>query len=53
MMGTALGMFLAYCGTHGLIGIFASGRQMIGIPVHFEALSEQGLHGLLFTGAMR
>jgi predicted permease len=52
MMGTALGMFLAYCGTHGLIRIFASGRQMIGLPVHFEALSKPDWHVLLFTGAI-
>jgi predicted permease len=52
MMGTALGMFLAYWGTHGLIRIFASGRQMIGVPVHWEALSKPDWHVLLFTGAV-
>jgi putative ABC transport system permease protein len=52
LMGTALGMFLAYCGTHGLIRIFASGRQMIGVPVHFEALTRPDWHVLLFTGAI-
>jgi ABC-type antimicrobial peptide transport system permease subunit len=41
MMGTALGLLLAYCGTRGLIRIFASGRQIIGLPVHFETLSNR------------
>ncbi len=52
MMGTALGILLAYCGTRGLIRIFASGRQIIGLPVHFEALSKPDWHVLLFTGAI-
>ena len=52
MMGTALGIFLAYFGTRGLIRIFASGRQMIGLPVHFEALTKPDWHVLLFTGAI-
>jgi putative ABC transport system permease protein len=52
MMGASLGMFLAYGGTHVLIRIFASGRQMIGVPVHFEALSKPGWHVLLFTGSI-
>jgi putative ABC transport system permease protein len=52
MMGTALGVFLAYFGTRGLIRIFASGRQMIGAPVHFEALIKPDWYVLLFTGAI-
>jgi predicted permease len=52
MMGTALGIFLAYFGTRGLIRIFASGRQMIGAPVHFEALTKADWHVLLFTVAI-
>jgi predicted permease len=52
MMGTALGMLLAYVGTRGLIRVFASGRQMIGLPVHFETLSKPDWHVLLFTGAI-
>jgi predicted permease len=52
MMGTALGILLAYCGTRGLIRIFASGRQIIGLPVHFEALSKPDSHVQLFTGAI-
>ncbi|MGH9744277.1 MAG: ADOP family duplicated permease [Candidatus Acidiferrum sp.] len=52
MMGSALGIFLAYFGARGLIRIFASGRQIIGLPVHFEALSNPDWHVLLFTGAI-
>jgi predicted permease len=52
MMGTALGIFLAYFGTRGLIRIFAFGRQIIGAPVHFEAFTKPDWHVLLFTGAI-
>jgi predicted permease len=52
MMGTALAMLFAYVGIHGLIRIFASGRQMIGVPVHWEALSKPDWHVLLFTGVI-
>ncbi|HTM39068.1 MAG TPA: ABC transporter permease [Terriglobales bacterium] len=52
MMGSVLGIFLAYFGTRGLIRIFASGRQIIGAPVHFDALSKPDWHVLLFTGAI-
>jgi predicted permease len=52
VMGTALGIFLAYFGTRGLIRIFASGREIIGAPVHFESLSRPDWHVLLFTGAI-
>jgi predicted permease len=50
--GSALGIFLAYFGARGLIRIFASGRQIVGLPVHFEALSNPDWHVLLFTGAI-
>jgi predicted permease len=52
MMGTALGILLAYFGTRGLIRIFASGRQIAGLPVHWEALTKPDWHVLLFTGAI-
>jgi len=52
MMGTTLGILLAYFGTHGLIRIFASGRHIIGLPVHFEDLSKPDWHVLLFTGTI-
>ena len=51
-IGTALGIVLAYFGTRGLIRIFASGRQMKGLPIHFEPLSNPDWHVLLFTGAI-
>jgi len=50
--GSALGIFLAYFGTSGLIRIFASGRQIAGLPVHFESLSNPDGPVLLFTGAI-
>ena len=50
--GSALGIFLAYLGTRGLIRIFASGRQIAEAPVHFESLSNPDWHVLLFTGAI-
>lgn len=52
VMGSALGIFLAHFGARGLIRIFASGREIIGLPVHFEALSNPDWHVLLFTGAI-
>jgi len=50
--GGALGIFLAYLGTRGLIRIFESGRQIAEAPVHFESLSNPDWHVLLFTGAI-
>src|SRR6202050_5529854 len=52
MTGSALGMSLAYFGTRGLIRIFASGREIAGLPVHFESLSNPDWRVLLFTGAI-
>jgi predicted permease len=52
MMGGAVGIFMAYFGARGLIGIFASGRQITGLPVHFETLSNPDWHVLLFAGAI-
>jgi len=51
-LGAALGIFLAYFGARELIRIFASGRQVVGLPVHFEALANPDWHVLLFTGAI-
>ena len=50
--GSAAGIFVAYFGARGLIRIFASGRQIAGVPVHFEALSNPDWHVLLFAGAI-
>jgi putative ABC transport system permease protein len=52
MTGGAPGIFVAYLGTRGLIRIFGSGRQIRGLPVHFEALSNPDGHVLLFTSAV-
>jgi putative ABC transport system permease protein len=52
MMGSGLGIFLAYFGARELIRIFASGRQIIGLPIHFEALSNPDWHVLLFTSTV-
>jgi predicted permease len=52
MTGSALGISLAYFGTRGLIRIFASGREIAGLPVHFESLSNPDWRVLLFTGAI-
>ena len=50
--GCVVGIFLAYFGAHALIRVFASGRFILGAPVHFEALTKPDVHVLLFTGAM-
>jgi predicted permease len=50
--GSALGIFLAYFGARGLIRIFSSGRQIAGLPIHFETLSNPDWHVLLFTAAI-
>jgi predicted permease len=52
LSGSILGIFLAYLGARGLIRVFASGRQIVGAPVHFEALTNPDWHVLLFTGAI-
>jgi predicted permease len=50
--GGALGIFLAHFGARGLMRIFTSGREIIGLPVHFEALTNPDWHVLFFTGAI-
>ncbi|HET7214407.1 MAG TPA: ABC transporter permease [Terriglobia bacterium] len=50
--GSALGIFLAYFGARGLIRIFASGRQIRGLPIDFAALSNPDAHVLLFAGTV-
>jgi len=51
-MGSALGILLAYFGARGLIRIFTSGRQIVGLPLHVEVLSNPDWHVLLFTAAI-
>jgi predicted permease len=52
LVGCAVGIFLAYFGAHALIRVFASGRFIMGAPVHFEALTNPDSHVLLFTAAI-
>jgi predicted permease len=52
LVGCAVGIFLAYFAAHALIRVFASGRFIMGAPVHFEALTNPDAHVLLFTLAI-
>ncbi len=52
LVGCAVGIFLAYFAAHALIRVFASGRFIMGAPVHFEALTKPDAHVLLFTGVI-
>ena len=52
LIGSAVGIFLAYFAAGGLIRVFASGRFIIGLPVRFEVLKNPDARVLLFTGAI-
>ena len=52
LVGSAVGIFLAYFAAHALIRVFASGRFIVGAPVHFDALTNPDAHVLLFTLAL-
>jgi predicted permease len=52
LVGSAVGIFLAYLAADALIRVFASGRFIMGLPVHFEALKNPDTHVLLFTAAI-
>ncbi|MGA8102081.1 MAG: ABC transporter permease [Candidatus Acidiferrales bacterium] len=52
LVGCVVGIFLAYFAAHALIRVFASGRFIMGAPVHFEALTKPDAHVLLFTGVI-
>jgi len=52
LLGCAVGIFLAYFAAHALIRVFASGRFILGAPVHFEALTNPDAHVLLFSLAI-
>ncbi len=52
LVGCAVGIFVAYFAAHALIRVFASGRFIMGSPVHFEALTNPDANVLLFTGAL-
>ena len=52
LLGCAVGIFLAYFAAHALIRVFASGRFISGLPVHFEVLTNPDAHVLLFSLAI-
>jgi putative ABC transport system permease protein len=52
LVGCAVGILVAYFAAHALIRVFASGRFIMGAPVHFEALTNPDAHVLLFTLAI-
>jgi predicted permease len=52
LAGCAAGILVAYFAAHGLIRVFASGRFILGAPVHFDALTKPDAHVLLFALAI-
>jgi len=52
LIGSAVGIFLAYFAAGALIRVFASGRFIMGLPVRFEVLKNPDARVLLFTGAI-
>jgi len=52
LAGGLLGIFLARFGTAGLLRIVTSGREIIGLPVHLDALTRPDSHVFLFIGAI-
>jgi putative ABC transport system permease protein len=52
VVGCVVGIFLAYFAAHAMIRVFASGRFIMGSPVHFEALTNPDAHVLLFIAAI-
>jgi predicted permease len=52
LAGCAVGIFVAYFAAHALIRVFASGRFIMGAPVHFEALTNPDAHVLWFALAI-
>jgi predicted permease len=52
LAGCVVGVFVAYFAAHVLIRVFASGRFIVGAPVHFESLTNPDAHVLLFALAI-
>jgi len=52
LAGGVAGVFLADFTAHALVRVFASGRFIVGAPVHFEDLTNPDAHVLMFTGAI-
>jgi len=52
LVGSAVGILLAYFAVGALIRLFASGRFITGLPVNFGVLRNPDAHVLLFTAAI-
>ena len=52
LLGSVLGMFLADFGSRGLLRMITNGRDIVGLPVHPDALVRPDSHVLLFTGVV-
>jgi putative ABC transport system permease protein len=52
LIGSTVGIFLAYFATGALIRVFESGRFIMGLPVRFEVLKNPDARVLMFTGAI-
>ena len=52
VLGSSLGVFLAYFGGRGLLRMITSGRRIVGLPVHVDILTRPDSHVLLFTGGI-
>jgi predicted permease len=52
LVGSAVGILLAYFAADGLIRVFASGRFIMGLPVRLDVLKHPDTRVLLFTGTI-
>jgi predicted permease len=52
VMGCAAGLLVAYLVSHALIRVFASARFVMGLPVHFEAMTTPDSHVFAFTATI-
>jgi predicted permease len=52
LIGSALGIFVAYFSIEGLVRVFASGRFISGLPIHLEMLKTPDASVMLFTLAI-
>ncbi len=49
LIGSAVGIFVAYFAINALVRVFASGRFIFGLPIHFELLKTPDATVMLFT----
>jgi predicted permease len=52
LIGSALGILVAYFSIEGLVRVFASGRFISGLPIHLEMLKTPDASVMLFTVAI-